>query len=322
MNILLIAEEAAGAHALRCLELANQRIVAVLTSGRVTDPRSPTVRELAQRAGIPVWPVSLARDPAFAGRVRSEDVDILLNVQSLTIVNSAVLQALRIGGFNLHPGPLPAYAGLNVVSWSILRGETTHASTLHWMDAAVDSGPVAYQSCFAISDSDSALTLYAKCVSAGMPLIEALLHDATLGAIPAIAQDRASRRWYGNKVPFDGCLRWTRTAQEICNFVRACDYLPFRSPWGHPRARVRNIEFVIMKAVRTFDHAGVAPGTVGARMGRSVCVATADEWLLVNRVGIEGHDFDAADLLHEGDVVHDGAATPAQLAVRQAILKA
>ena len=308
MNILLIAEEAAGVHALRCLERCEQRVVAVLTSGRAADPRSPTVRELAQRANIPVWPVSLARDPAFAARVRSEDVDILLNVHSLVIVNGAVLQATRIGGFNLHPGPLPEYAGLNVVSWALLRGETAHATTLHWMDAAVDAGPIAYTTRFPIGDFDSALTLYAKCVNAGLPLIEQLIQDATFGAIPAIPQDRSLRRWYGPNAPMDGCLRWTRTAQEICSFVRACDYLPYRSPWGHPRARVRNTEFIVTKAVRTFEHAGVAPGTVGAIMGRSVCVATADEWLLLNRLGANGHYFDAADLLREGDIVQDGAA--------------
>ena len=318
MNVVLIAEEAAGVHALRCLERKGQRIVAVLTAGRVSDPRDVSVRDIAQRMNIPVWPVSLARDPGFATRVRAEDVDIILNVHSLVVVNPIVLQALRIGGFNLHPGPLPEYAGLNVVSWALWCGETTHASTLHWMDAAVDAGPIAYQSRFVITESETALTLYSKCVAAGIPLIEQLLHDAQLGIIPAFAQDLQLRRWFGRHAPMDGCLRWTRPAQEINNFIRACDYLPLRSPWGHPRARVRNIEFLVTKAVRTFERAGAAPGTVGAVMARSVCVATGDEWLLVNRIVVEGHDFDAADLLREGDIVHDGMPMQQRVLAMQA----
>ena len=38
----------------------------------------------------------------------------------------------------------PEYAGLNAPSWAIYNGEPAHGVTLHWMEAAIDTGPIAW----------------------------------------------------------------------------------------------------------------------------------------------------------------------------------
>ncbi len=52
--------------------------------------------------------------------------------------------------------------------------------------------------------------------------------------IPAIVQDRSRWRYYGTQVPQGGRVLWSQPARDIVNFTRACDYGPFRSPWGIP----------------------------------------------------------------------------------------
>jgi methionyl-tRNA formyltransferase len=307
VNVLLIAEESAGMQALRCVTRTGHRVVAVLTSGRGTDPRGSSVRTLAQQLGVAVWPPTLVRDPAFAAKVLGEGVELLLNVHSPFAVHEAVAVAATRGAFNFHPGPLPQYAGQNVVSWALYNGETTHGATLHWLTGDVDGGAIAYDASFRIEEHDTALTVFAKCVSAGMPLVERLLDDTAAGTVPRIAQDVRRRRSYGSQVPQDGWISWTCSAREIANFVRACDYAPFRSPWGQPRARVRGTEFTLLKAGRTHNSCSAQCGTVGAIAGRGVSVAAADEWVLIDRVCIDGRNFDAADLLHPGDFIEDRA---------------
>ena len=73
--------------------------------------------------------------------MREQGVDLLLNVHSLYLIaRRTVVAAPRIGSFNLHPGPLPEYAGLNTPSWAIYNGEREHGVTVHWMEPGVDTG--------------------------------------------------------------------------------------------------------------------------------------------------------------------------------------
>src|SRR6266513_6476154 len=72
--------------------------------------------------------------------------------------------------------------------------------------------------------------------------------DVCSSDLPSIRQDPSRRRYFGRTVPAGGQLAWSRPAREVVNFVRACDYLPFHSPWGHPWARLEGREVAILKA--------------------------------------------------------------------------
>jgi UDP-4-amino-4-deoxy-L-arabinose formyltransferase/UDP-glucuronic acid dehydrogenase (UDP-4-keto-hexauronic acid decarboxylating) len=172
----------------------------------------------------------------------------------------------------------------------------------------VDSGPVAYDTRFDVTEADTALTLSAKCVNLGLPLIEQLLRDAGTGSVPMRGEDTGSRRHHGEVTPQNGVVNWIRHAVDIVNFVRACDYLPFRSPWGHPKTHVRDLEFMITKAKLTHLPCSEAPGTVGGTDGRSVLVAAVDEWVMVRRLCLDGRHLDATDLLSPGDRLHEGGS--------------
>ena len=145
MNIVVAAEESAGVHALRALARTEHHIVSVLTSAR---GHEAVVAREADRLGLTTRPAETVKDPALADLLRSERVDLLINVHSLYLIHARVLESPAIGCFNMHPGPLPEYAGLNAPSWAIYHGETAHGVTIHWMSAGIDSGAVAYESRF------------------------------------------------------------------------------------------------------------------------------------------------------------------------------
>jgi len=117
---------------------------------------------------------------------------------------------------------------------------------------------------------------------------------------PAIVQDRSRRTYYGRDVPQQGRLIWPRPARDVVNFTRACDYLPFRSPWGHPVGHVGGRQVAVAKTTRTGEPCAARPGTVGDVVGRAVRVACADEWVLVHRVVMEGQLVDASCSLRPG----------------------
>jgi UDP-4-amino-4-deoxy-L-arabinose formyltransferase/UDP-glucuronic acid dehydrogenase (UDP-4-keto-hexauronic acid decarboxylating) len=307
LKVVLVAEEAAGAQAFRNLTRTEHTVAGLLTSVSSTHGGGSVVG-LAMRLGVPVFPSTLVREASTADWLAREQVDVLLNVHSLYVIHPAVVRAPRIGSFNLHPGPLPEYAGLNAPSWAIYNGEPAHGVTLHWMEAEIDTGPIAFAATFPISERDTGLSVSATCVREGLPLVTRLLEVAAEdpGSIPAEPQDLSRRRWFGREVPNDGRVGWSHSARELVDFVRACDYLPFVSPWGHPVARLRDQELALLKASRTYEPAGAEPGAVGHVDDGTACVATADEWVRLHRVRLGGEAVDAGAVLSPGDRLEDG----------------
>ena len=256
LRVLLAGEEAAGAQALRLLHESGQQVVGVLT-GRGDEVSGP-VASLARQWGDRVRPARLVRDPAFAAELAAEAVDLLLNVHSLHVARGEVVAEPRLGSFNVHPGPLPEYAGLNAPSWAILHGESSHAVTVHWMDAGIDTGDVAYEERFAIAPDETAFTLSAKGVRAALPLLRRLLDDAAADppALPRRAQRAVPGRRYGREAPNGGRIDWSARAAEVERFVRASDYGLFVSPWGAPRATLPGVGAIEITKASTPIRAG------------------------------------------------------------------
>ncbi|MGH8908576.1 MAG: methionyl-tRNA formyltransferase [Egibacteraceae bacterium] len=302
MNIVLVAEESAGIQALRLVTGRGHHVSRVLTSAP-EGARGSTVAGVADQLGIEVLPARLVTKPALAEQMKIDGVDLLLNIHSLYVAHPDVIAAPTIGSFNLHPGPLPEYAGLNVPSWAIYHGQRRHGVTLHWMAAKVDAGHIAFADSFEIEPRDTGLTLTAKCVRRGLPLVDALLDLASTdpAGIPAIRQDLSLRRYFGRRVPHGGWVPWQLRARQVVDFVRACDYSPWASPWGEPRARAGSVEFTVRGAGLTGQPAPEPPGTVDGAASGCVLVAAADEWVLVERVQIEGRRVPPEEVLAPGE---------------------
>lgn len=313
MNVLLVGEEAAGAQTLKTLLATRHKLVAVMASETKAAPRGGNLWTIARNLGCVTWPAKLVKDATLADRIRAEQVDLLLNVHSLFVINRDVVAAPRLGAFNMHPGPLPRYAGLNAPSWAVYRGETSHGVTVHWMLAGIDTGPIAYQALFDVTEEDTGLTVSTKCVRAGLPLVSQLLDTAASDpqAIPKVEQDLSKREYFGRDVPNQGFIDWTGSTREILNLVRACDYLPFVSPWGMPRTLLGDQELGVAKAARTGIRCHAIPGTVGQASRSGVQIACGDEWLLITSIKVNDQYLLPAESLTPGTRLM--AQTPAKV---------
>jgi methionyl-tRNA formyltransferase len=165
---------------------------------------------------------------------------------------------------------------------------------------------VAYEAWFDLNPRDTGLSVSARCVEYGLPLIGKLLDDlATDPAnVPAREQNLAGRRWYGREVPYGGWLPWTLPARRIVDFVRACDYGPWPSPWGRPRTLAGGVELEVLRATETGEPSDQPAGTVGAAEGGAVLVAAADQWVRIVRVRVGAAATPAGALLRVGDRLH------------------
>jgi UDP-4-amino-4-deoxy-L-arabinose formyltransferase/UDP-glucuronic acid dehydrogenase (UDP-4-keto-hexauronic acid decarboxylating) len=296
LRVVLAADEAAGLRAFHAIVESGHTLVRVLAPTASDARRGSAVADVARDRGFDLWPADRVKDPSLAEDLRTLEVDLLLNVHSLFLFHPAVVGAPRIGSFNLHPGPLPEYAGLNAPSWAVFHGAASHAVTLHWMLPDVDTGDVAYEARFPLTDADTGLTVSSRCVREGIPLIVRLLDDAAAmpPRVPSRPQDLSRRRVFKRRdVPNGGRIDWSRPAREIDAFVRAADYHPLPSPWGHPLAIVEGREVRVARTVRTGRNCDRPPGSVQRGAG-VVEVATGDEWLVLKRIKVGNEYVDPA----------------------------
>jgi methionyl-tRNA formyltransferase len=299
MRIALLCEESAGARVLEALARAGHEITALLTSPPGEARRGAPVWALAQKLGCRPVPARRVREPGFAGELARAGVEVLVNVHSLHIVPEPVLRVPALGAYNLHPGPLPECAGLNAPSWAVYHGEARHGVTVHRMERGIDTGAIACAQTFALEAEDTALSVALRCAKIGVALIEGLIEALARNpaAVRLTPQDLTRRRYFGSEVPQGGRIRWTETARRIHAFVRACDYHPFRSPWGTPRSRLSGEDIEILKVALTGERCDAPPGSVRLDRAQRALVAAADEWVCVRRAALRGKAGPGAQLL-------------------------
>lgn len=102
---------------------------------------SPLAVEYETLAEQVVRTRSLA-SPEPAEAVRDRQIDLVLLGRS-GIVPAGFLELPKLGTLNAHPGWLPDYRGLDSAVWAVIDGRFDRVgSTLHLVDAGIDTGPI------------------------------------------------------------------------------------------------------------------------------------------------------------------------------------
>lgn len=158
-------------------------IVAVCVSardaGRGATP-SDAIAALAGDLGIPVF--TEHDDIAVAA-------DVGLAVGYPHVIPAAVLRRCRDGAVNLHMGPLPHYRGSKTLVHAILNGETRYGVSLHYMDAALDTGDVVAVRWMDLPGDRTAEQITDQLVEIGFDLVEEHLPRLLSGGrLPAVPQ--------------------------------------------------------------------------------------------------------------------------------------
>ncbi|MGY1772267.1 phosphoribosylglycinamide formyltransferase [Blastococcus sp. SYSU D00813] len=108
--------------------------------------------EHARRRDVPTFvcrlgdhPDRAAWDRALADAIAAHRPDLVVSAGFMKIVGPAVLEAFGGRLLNTHPALLPAFPGAHAVRDALAAGAEVTGSTVHWVDAGVDTGPVIAQ---------------------------------------------------------------------------------------------------------------------------------------------------------------------------------
>ncbi|APU17535.1 MULTISPECIES: phosphoribosylglycinamide formyltransferase [Actinoalloteichus] len=123
----------------------------------------------AEQAGLPTFAVRLADhsdraswNRALADAVAAHRPDLVVSAGFMKILGPEFLARFDGRVVNTHPALLPAFPGAHAVAEAIRYGVRVTGSTVHLVDAGVDTGPILQQEAVSVLASDTEQTLHER----------------------------------------------------------------------------------------------------------------------------------------------------------------
>ncbi|MEI3002198.1 MAG: formyltransferase family protein, partial [Victivallis sp.] len=154
-------------------------------------------------------------------RIRAMKPDYIFSFYYRDMLGGEILSIPSKGAINLHGSLLPKYRGRVPLNWAIINGETEAGVTLHYMTKKADAGDIISQEKFAITDDDTAKTVFDKAAEAAKVLLDRELPKIAAGTASRTPQDESKATTFGGRKPADGEIDWTKSAKEVRNLIRA-----------------------------------------------------------------------------------------------------
>jgi methionyl-tRNA formyltransferase len=294
MRIAFLGTPDFAVPALAALVEAGHQVAAVYSQppaprgrGHVLTP-SP-VHAYADSLGIPVRTPASMRDPAEIAAFEALGLDAAVVVAYGQILPRQVLEAPRLGAFNLHASLLPRWRGAAPIQRAIMAGDRTTGVQVMRMSEGLDEGPVLLSEPVRIGPLDTAGALHDRLAPLGAALMVRALAGVAHRAIDETPQAEEGATYAKKIRPKEAKIVWTRPAVEVDRQIRGLS--PFPGAWclaPGERGPVR------VKALlsRVEDGEG-APGEVLDGALLIACGTGAVRLLRAQREGKAAQDADA-----------------------------
>jgi len=121
--------------------------------------------------------------------------DLLVIGISERIVRAPLLAAMRYGGVNLHPAPLPKYRGPDPLYWQMAHRETRGAVTVHYVTPVIDGGNILAQEFFDLDPSGTERAFKRK-VDAAAPIAMMRALEMVEAGLPGTVQNETEATYF------------------------------------------------------------------------------------------------------------------------------
>jgi phosphoribosylglycinamide formyltransferase-1 len=100
-----------------------------------------------------------AYDKLVVAELKAANVDLVCLAGYMRLLSPHFVAAFPQRILNIHPSLLPAFPGLEAQRQAIEHGTKFSGATVHFVDEALDAGPIVLQACVPIEDDDTPDTL-------------------------------------------------------------------------------------------------------------------------------------------------------------------
>jgi methionyl-tRNA formyltransferase len=238
------------------------------------------VHAFAESMGLPVFtPESMKAQDAIDTFI-GLDLDAACVVAYGQILKPAVLEAPRLGCFNLHGSLLPRWRGAAPIQRAIMAGDAQTGVQIMRMSEGLDEGAILLSEILPIQPTDTAASLSERMSTIGATLWTRARAAIERGGVTETPQ--AGEPTYARKItPAEARIDWTRPAAEIDCHIRGLSPFPgawFEAPGPDGPVRVKALLSQVAEGTG-------APGTV---VDDALTIAAADGAIRLLRVQREG----------------------------------
>ncbi|MFZ0066891.1 MAG: methionyl-tRNA formyltransferase [Pseudolabrys sp.] len=285
------------------IELAarGHEIAAVYTraakpAGRGMDlQRTPIERE-ARALALPVCTPKTLKDDDVQKFFHAHNADAAVVVAYGLILPKPILEAPRLGCFNVHASLLPRWRGAAPINRAIMAGDAESGVTIMKMDEGLDTGAMAMAERATIGADMTAGELHDALSRVGADLMLRVLAAAERDSLSLTPQP-ANGVTYAEKISKNETRTdWTKPWKQVHDHIRGLS--PFPGAWFE----LDGVRVKVLRSIR-----GESAGPPGTLLDNRLTVACGDGAVRLVQVQRAGRQPMSADEFLRGTPVKAGA---------------
>ena len=272
--------------ALRRLVEAGHEIACVYSQppaprGRGHELRPSPVHGFALERGLMVrTPVSM-RDPDEIAAFQALALDAACVVAFGQVLPAVVLEAPRLGAFNVHGSLLPRWRGAAPIQRAVMAGDAVTGVEVMRMTEGLDEGPVLASATLRIGPLDTAGTMHDRMAEAGAALLATTLEAVAHGEAVETPQVEQGVTYAKKIRPKEARIDWVRPGAEVDRKIRGLS--PFPGAWFMLQTDKGPVR--VKALLSAFENGEGTPGEV---LDDRLLVATSEGAVRLLRVQREG----------------------------------
>ena len=226
--------------------------------GRGHELKPSPVHAFAAEKGLTVRTPASMRDPDEIAAFQALNLDAAAVVAFGQILPAAVLDAPRLGSFNLHGSLLPRWRGAAPIQRAVMAGDPVTGVEVMRMTEGLGEGPVLASETLRVGPLDTAGTMHDRMAVAGAELLARTLAAVARGEAVETPQPEDGVTYAKKIRPKEARIDWTKPGAEIDRKIRGLSPFPgawFTLPTDKGPARVKAL-------LSAFEDADGAPGEV------------------------------------------------------------
>lgn len=290
MKIAFFGTSPFGLPALDSILSSKHRLAAVVTthdkpSGRHLKLTPSPVKAWALSKGLPVIETGKAGIVEVGERLKKEGVDAFVVISFGVILPQAVLDAPRLGAYNVHSSLLPRWRGPAPIHWAILAGDPETGVTVMRMDAGLDTGDVVLQETAPVFPDDDERKLHDRLAAMAAPLLQCALALVEEKKASFARQDEKLATYARKITKEDGRVHWAgQSPDEIVRRVRAL------ASWPGVYAFSAGKRFLFRKVSAVAGAAAGRPGEILEASPSGILISAGAGAIRVEEIQAEGRN--------------------------------
>ena len=261
--------------------------------GRGQTLKPSPVHAFADAHGLPVRTPASMRDPDEVAAFQALDLDAACVVAYGQILPAAVLDAPRLGSFNLHGSLLPRWRGAAPIQRAVMAGDPVTGVQVMRMTEGLDEGPVLATATTRIGPLDTAGDIHDRLARLGADLLAESLPKIEAGEIEPVPQAEEGITYAKKIRPKEARIDWSKPAAVVDGQIRGLS--PFPGAWFTAQTEKGPVRVKVL-ACRREDGEG-APGEV---LDEDLLVACGAGAVRLMRLQREGRGPQESDVFLRG----------------------